>query len=172
MNFIKKKGGKAHASLSLSFHSSKEFSFLNMEQGRCTICGKPASFHSSKEFSFLNGDITVTIDPTAECFHSSKEFSFLNKKDFEPLLSKCYWFPLLKGILIFKQLALEMPTASSFWRPNPMGVQILLHFHPRYYTKNCLKYPLFLHPQGAAIFDTFSQKYPYSIFKERLKYFL
>ena len=102
MNFIKKKGGKAHASLSLSFHSSKEFSFLNMEQGRCTICGKPASFHSSKEFSFLNGDITVTIDPTAECFHSSKEFSFLNKKDFEPLLSKCYWFPLLKGILIFK----------------------------------------------------------------------
>ena len=112
-------------------------------------------------------------------FHSSKEFSSLNltnefhKK--ERRKSPCkfkFKFPLLKGILIFKQLALEMPTASSFWRPNPMGVQILLHFHPSYYTKNCLKYPLFLHPQGSAIFDTFSQKYPYSIFKERLKYFL
>ena len=103
MNFIKKKGGKAHASLSLSFHSSKEFSFLNNKVGalsewlkikfpllkgilifKLRSSGKihrplGKSFHSSKEFSFLNELVPQYVfEFPWQSFHSSKKFSFLN----------------------------------------------------------------------------------------------
>ena len=63
-----------------SFHSSKEFSFLNFSRDRSQRLKIIPRFHSSKEFSFLNMNITVSewADRYRICFHSSKEFSFLN----------------------------------------------------------------------------------------------